>query len=151
VDSSALFSQQAKDLFIELGSRTSETEKGMDVGSLLQSGSRSGRETEIERESRGKSVEKKLGVGVLGIGQSPVEASRNGTSIGDSVDERAGDEFNRGVGGVDGSKELSVDEMVDDAGTELKGAASGEGRSVVGRVGIERKGSNDGKRRRVAR
>jgi hypothetical protein len=87
----------------------------------------------------------------LGIGRSPVEASRNWTSIGDSVDERAGDEFNRGVGGVDGIKEMSVDEMVDDAGTELKGAASGEGRSVVGRVGIKRKGSNDGKRRRVAR
>jgi hypothetical protein len=96
-------------------------------------------------------VEKKLGVGVLGIGRSPVEASRNGTRIGDSVDERAGDEFNRGIGGVDGSKEMNVDEMVNDAGTELKGAASGEGKSVVGRVGIERKGSNDGERRRVAR
>jgi hypothetical protein len=52
VDSSALFSQQTKDLFSELGSRTSKTEKGMDVGSLLQSGSRSGRKTEIERESK---------------------------------------------------------------------------------------------------
>jgi hypothetical protein len=45
MDSTALLSKQSKDLFSELGSRTSKTEKGMDVGSLVQSGSRDGRKT----------------------------------------------------------------------------------------------------------
>jgi hypothetical protein len=51
MDSAALLSKQSKDLFSELGSRTSKTEKGMDVGSLVQSGSRDGRKTEIERKA----------------------------------------------------------------------------------------------------
>ena len=87
----------------------------------------------------------------MSISRSPVEAGRNGTGIRDGVNKRAGDEFNGGVGGVDGSKEVNIDEMVDDAGAELERAASGERKSVVGRVGVERKGSKDGRRGRVAR
>ena len=46
----ALFSEQAKDLFSKLGGGTGETEEGMDVSGLLLGRSRGWRETEIKRE-----------------------------------------------------------------------------------------------------
>jgi hypothetical protein len=100
---------------------------------------------------RRQTSEQKLGVGVLSVSGSPVESSRNWASIGDGVDKRTSNEFNRRVGGVNGSKEMNVDEMVDDAGAELEGAASGERESVIGRVGVGRKSSNYRRRRRVTR
>jgi hypothetical protein len=46
---------------------------------------------------------------------------------------------------------MDMDEMVDDAGTELERATSGERESAIGRVGVERKSGNDGWRSRAAR
>jgi hypothetical protein len=85
---------------------------------------------------RRQTIEQKLGVGVLSVSGSPVESSRNWASIGDGVDKRTSNEFNRRVGGVDGSKEMNVDEMVDDAGAELERAAS-KGRAAMTGGGAE--------------
>jgi hypothetical protein len=104
-----------------------------------------------ERGRRRQTIEQKLGVGVLSVSGSPVEWSRNWASIGDGVDKRTSNEFKRRVGGVDGNKEMNVDEMVDDAGAELEGAAGGERESVIGRVGVGRKSSNYRRGRRVTR
>ena len=49
------------------------------------------------------------------IGGEPIERRRNGSSGEDGVDEGTSDELGGRVSGVDGSEQMDVDEMVDEA------------------------------------
>ena len=60
------------------------------------------------------------------IGGEPIERRWNRSSGGEGGDEGASDKLGGGVSGVDGSEQMDVNEMVDEAGAELKEAASGK-------------------------
>jgi hypothetical protein len=95
------------------------------LANVIAVGGIEGREIDF-REGRGgrDAVEQEFGVRVLKISRSPIEGRRNRTSIRDGVDERASDKFSGRVGGVDGSKKVDVDKMVDNTRAKTERAAS---------------------------
>jgi hypothetical protein len=79
-----------------------------------------------------KTGEEQSAVRVLVISGGPVEGGRDrpGSRRGsDSGSKRARDEASRGLGGVEESKEVGVDEVVDEMTAEVKGAAGGKAQS----------------------
>ena len=77
-----------------------------------------------EWRRRRQPVEKELSIRVLRIGRGPVETSRNWPGGRSSVNKRSSNKFSGGIGSVDGSKEMDIDEMVDKVRTYAEGAAS---------------------------
>ena len=60
-------------------------------------------------------------------GGSPVKGRWNRPGAVGGGDEQAGHKFGRQVGGVNRSKEMDADELVDKAGSEAEGAAGRQG------------------------
>jgi hypothetical protein len=77
----------------------------------------------------------------LVISGGPVKRRRDRTGAGNGADERASDKFSGGVGGVYGSEEMDVNEMVNEVGAEAERAASRQGEAVVGGNGTQGKSS----------
>jgi hypothetical protein len=79
-----------------------------------------------------KTGEEQSAVRVLVISGGPVEGGRDrpGSRRGsDSGSKRARDEASRGLGGVEESEEVGVDEVVDEMTAEIKGVAGGKAQS----------------------
>jgi hypothetical protein len=86
-----------------------------------------------KRRRRRQAIEQELSVWILMIGGEPVERRWNWASGGAAGgNEGASDELGGRISGVNGSKEMDIDEMVDEAGAELERAAGGENRGIVG-------------------
>jgi hypothetical protein len=78
-----------------------------------------------ERGRGGQAVKEELSIGVLLVSRGPVERRWNRPGTRDSADKRAGYKFGRQIGGINGSKEMDIDEMIDKVGAEVERAASG--------------------------
>jgi hypothetical protein len=64
-------------------------------------------------------------VRIVGIGSSPIGKSRNGRAAGGLGEERAGGELGWTAESVKESKQMNIDEVVDDVLDKTKGAGTG--------------------------
>jgi len=72
-----------------------------------------------------ETIEQEGGVWVVAVSRKPVEVSRNGARAGSCTDKRASNKFSRGVGSIDRSEEMDIDEMGDEMGAEFERATRG--------------------------
>jgi hypothetical protein len=89
-------------------------------------------------------------VRVLLVSWRPVKRRWDRPRARGGADKGASNELGGRVGGIDGSKEVDVNEMVDEVGTKAEGAACSKGDGKIGRDGSRRKGGNESRRSRVA-
>jgi hypothetical protein len=90
------------------------------------------------RGGSGQSVKEEFSIGVLMVGRSPIELSRDGPSSRDGINKRPSDELGWWVSRVDGSKEMGINKVIDKMGAKAEGATSREGESIIRGIGSRR-------------
>ena len=87
---------------------------------------------------------------ILVTGVSPIEGGWNRAGTVNGADKRTSNKFGWGVGSIDRSEEVYVDEVVDEMGAKIEWAASRQGGSEVGRDGSRWESIKNCRRSRVA-
>ena len=83
------------------------------------------------------------------VSGGPVERRRDGSRAGGGADKRASNEFRRRVGGINGSEEVNIDEVVNEVRAKVERAACSERGGEVRRGGSRWKSANECRRSRV--
>jgi hypothetical protein len=84
------------------------------------------------------------------VSGSPVKGRRDGSRAGGGADKRASNEFRRRVGGINGSEEVNIDEVVNEVRAKVERAACSERGGEVRRGGGRRKSGDECRRSTVA-
>jgi hypothetical protein len=99
---------------------------------------------------RRQTGEEEFGIRILVISVSPIEGGWNRAGTVNGADKRTSNKFGWGVGGIDRSEEVHVDEVIDEMRAKIEGAAGRQGGSEVGRDGSRWESVNNCRRSGVA-
>ena len=84
---------------------------------------------------RRQTGKEEFGIRILVMGVSPIEGGWNRAGTVNGADKRTSNKFGWGVGSIDRSEEVYVDEVIDEMRSKIEGAAGRQGGSEVGRDG----------------